>query len=143
MRQVCWSHLLRDFAAHSEGLTAAQKEFGAAGLRVAGELFAAWDECHGDADRARLAERIAPLQEELRALLDEAAGRSTKTRYHRTFARNLLKLWPALWTFASVPSVEPRVGAKRACFSAYLSASSMSASSALSESRRSSVIALR
>ncbi len=30
-RQVCWSHLLRDFTAHSEG-SAAQKDFGEAGL---------------------------------------------------------------------------------------------------------------
>src|SRR5665647_3446303 len=26
---------------------------------------------------------------------------------HRTSARNLLKRWPALWSFASVPGVEP------------------------------------
>jgi len=32
---------------------------------------------------------------------------STKTRYHRTFARNLLKLWPALWTFTEIEGVEP------------------------------------
>ena len=43
----------------------------------------------------------------MRALLEEAAERSAKTRYHRTFAKNLLKGWPALWTFASVPGVEP------------------------------------
>ena len=105
-RQLCWAHLVRDFTAHSEGL-GAQKEFGAAGLRVTGRLFAAWDECRWDADRARLSERIGPLQEELRALLEEAARKSTKTRYHRPFAKNLLKRWPALWTFASVPGVEP------------------------------------
>jgi len=105
-RQLCWAHLVRDFTAHSEGL-GAQKQFGAAGLRVTGRLFAAWDECRWDADRARLSERIGPLQEELRALLEEAARKSTKTRYHRPFAKNLLKRWPALWTFASVPGVEP------------------------------------
>src|SRR5450830_1833835 len=68
-RQLCWAHLVRDFTAHSEGL-GAQKEFGAAGLRVTGRLFAAWDECRWDADRARLSERIGPLQEDLRALLE-------------------------------------------------------------------------
>src|SRR5450830_1187005 len=105
-RQLCWAHLVRDFTAHSEGL-GAQKQFGAAGLRVTGRLFAAWDECRWDADRARLSERIGPLQEELRALLEEAARKSTKTRYHRPFAKNLLKRWPALWSFAGVPGVEP------------------------------------
>ena len=100
------AHLARDFTAHSEGL-GAQKQFGAAGLRVAERLFAAWEECRGDADRARLGERIDPLKAELRALLEEAAGKSARNRRHRTFARNLLKRWPALWSFASVPGVEP------------------------------------
>src|SRR5450756_1336352 len=105
-RQLCWAHLVRDFTAHSEGL-AAQKEFGEACLEIAGRLFGAWGEFRGDADRNRLLERIGPLQEELRALLEEAARKAARNRRHRTFARNLLKGWPALWTFASVPGVEP------------------------------------
>jgi len=105
-RQVCWAHLARDLTAHSEGL-GAQREFGLAGLEIAKELFAAWEECRWDADRTRLRERIEPLKQELRALLAQAARKSAKNRYHRTFARNLLKLWPALWTFAAVPGVEP------------------------------------
>src|SRR5665648_843279 len=105
-RQLCWAHLVRDFTAHSEGL-GAQKDFGAAGLEIAAGLFAAWGEFRGDADRARLLERTGPLQEELRALLEEAARKSARNRRHRTFAKNLLKRWPALWTFASVPGVEP------------------------------------
>src|SRR5450830_1824253 len=100
------AHLVRDLTAHSEGL-GAQKQFGAAGLRVAERLFAAWGEFRGDADRARLLERIGPLQEELRALLEEAARKSARNRRHRSFAKNLLKRWHALWTFASVPGVEP------------------------------------
>jgi transposase len=47
------------------------------------------------------------VKEELRTLLEEAARKSAKTKRHRTFARNLLKRWPALWTFSSVPGVEP------------------------------------
>lgn len=105
-RQVCWSHLLRDFTAHSEGL-GAQKEFGAACLQTAGRLFAAWDRYRQDGDRKRLTEHIAPLKAELRALLEEAARKSARNRRHRTFAKNLLKLWPALWTFSEVDGVEP------------------------------------
>ena len=105
-RQLCWAHLARDFTAHSEGL-GAQKQFGAAGLEIAKRLFEAWGEFRADADRARLLERVAPLQEELRALLEEAARKAARNRRHRTFAKNLLKRWPALWTFASVPGVEP------------------------------------
>jgi transposase len=105
-RQLCWAHLLRDFTAHSEGL-AAQKEFGEAGLTIAGQLFAAWDEYRRDCDRARLRDRIDPLQHDLRALLERAARKSTKTKRHRLFANNLLKCWPSLWTFTIIDGVEP------------------------------------
>jgi transposase len=105
-RQLCWAHLVRDFTAHSEGL-GAQKEFGEAALKIAGELFAAWEQCRWDADRARLGERIGPLKAKLRALLEQAARKSARNRRHRTFAKNLLQRWPALWTFASVSGIEP------------------------------------
>jgi transposase len=105
-RQLCWAHLVRDFTAHSEGL-AAQKEFGERGLALAGGVFQAWDDYQRDDDRARLLEQVTPLKRKLRALLEHAARRSTKTKYHRLFARNLLKRWPALWTFTHAEGVEP------------------------------------
>jgi transposase len=105
-RQLCWAHLVRDFTAHAEGL-AAQREFGRAGLAIAASLFEAWEEFRGDGDRARLREQVSPLQQELRALLERAARKSTKTKYHRLFANNLLKHWPALWTFTHIDGVEP------------------------------------
>lgn len=37
-RQVCWSHLQRDFRRHSEGL-AEQKTFGEQGLKLTGRVF--------------------------------------------------------------------------------------------------------
>ena len=105
-RQLCWSHLIRDFTAHSEGM-AAQKDFGNAGLAIARGVFDAWDEFRQSGDRSRLLERIGPLKDELRALLEQAARKSTKTKYHRLFAKNLLKQWPALWTFTHLDGVEP------------------------------------
>jgi transposase len=105
-RQLCWAHLVRDFTAHSEGL-GAQKQFGEAGLAIAGRVFEAWDEFRESGDRARLRERIVPLKQELRALLEQAARKSTKTKYHRLFAKNLRKRWPALWTFTLIERVEP------------------------------------
>ena len=105
-RQLCWAHLVRDFTAHSEGL-AAQKAFGEAGLAIAGAVFQAWDEFREHGNRARLIEQLTPLEQELRALLEQAARKSTKTKYHRLFAKNLLKRWPALWTFTLVDGVEP------------------------------------
>jgi transposase len=105
-RQLCWAHLLRDFTAHSEGM-AEQEAFGNGGLLIAHDLFAAWDRYQQDGDRARLQARTAPLQEKLRALLDHAARKSPRTKYHRLFAKNLLKRWPALWTFSHTDGVEP------------------------------------
>ncbi len=105
-RQLCWAHLVRDFTAHSEGL-AAQQEFGEAGLAITARLFEAWQQFRRDGDRARLLKRIGPLKQELRTLLEQAARKSTKTKRHRLFANNLLKRWPALWTFTLVPGVEP------------------------------------
>ena len=105
-RQLCWAHLLRDFTAHSEGM-AEQKKFGNAGMRIARDLFAAWSDYQADGDQARLQARTAPLQARLRKLLEHAARKSPRTRYHRQFANNLLKRWPALWTFSHTDGVEP------------------------------------
>ncbi len=105
-RQLCWAHLLRDFTGHSEGM-AEQKQFGSDGLQIARDLFAAWDSHQADADRARLQAQIAPLQVKLRALLEHAARKSPRTKYHRQFAKNLLNRWPALWTFTHTDDVEP------------------------------------
>jgi transposase len=81
--------------------------FGEAGLELAGRLFSAWHGfCEHD-DRRRLQAEMAPIQTELRTLVERAARKSKRTRYHGRFARNLLKVWPALWTFVTVAEVEP------------------------------------
>jgi transposase len=105
-RQLCWAHLLRDFTAQSEGMSE-QKRFGSDGLQITDELFAAWDSYRADGDRARLQAQTAPLQDKLRPLLEHAARKSPRTKHHRDFARNLLKRWPALWTFTHTDGVEP------------------------------------
>ncbi len=105
-RQLCWAHLVRDFTAHSEGM-AEQEEFGYGGLRIAHNLFNFWDVYQQDGDRACLQAQTAPLQEELRALLEHATRKSPRTKYHRQFAKNLLNRWPALWTFTHTDGVEP------------------------------------
>jgi transposase len=105
-RQLCWAHLLRDFTSHSEGM-AEQQKFGDAGLRIARDLFAAWNGYRADGDRDRLQAQTTPLQDKLRKLLERAARKSPRTKYHRQFAKNLLKRWPALWTFTHTDGVEP------------------------------------
>ena len=86
---------------------AEQKKFGEDGLRIARDLFDAWQQFENDGDRVALQARITTLQTKLGALLEHASRKSTKTRYHRQFARNLLKRWPALWTFSNTDGVEP------------------------------------
>ncbi len=106
-RQVCWSHLKRDFRRHSEGL-AEQKIFGEQGLILTGRVFKAWRSYqHEHQDPERLATEIESVQTELRELLRNAGRKSQRTRLHRVFANNLLKIWPALWTFVTVEGVEP------------------------------------
>ena len=105
-RQLCWAHLVRDFTAHSDGM-AAQKVFGETGLALAARLFQAWDAYRREGARTRLIEQVEPLKHELRALLEQAARKSTTTKYQRLFAKNLLKRWPALWTFSESDGVEP------------------------------------
>jgi hypothetical protein len=105
-RQACWSHLQRDFRFHAEGLPS-QKLFGEQGLKLTSRLFQAWHGYRKHQDRARLANEIAPIQTELRALVEEAGRKTPRNKYHRGFANNLVKIWPALWTFVTHENVEP------------------------------------
>lgn len=50
---------------------------------------------------------MAPIQTEPRLLLDHADNGSKRHRLHRRFANNLLKLWPALWTFIAIHGLTP------------------------------------
>ena len=106
-RQVCWSHLQRDFRRHADGL-GEQKGFGEQGVQLTKQLFAAWRAYqHEHHDRQRLQAEIAPIQTELRALLEAASPKKARNRWHRQFANNLLKIWPALWTFTLIDGIEP------------------------------------
>jgi transposase len=105
-RQVCWSHLQRDFAAHADGL-AAEKELGEHGLRICEELFWSWEIYQHTGDRPELRRRIRALRRELKPILARHAGKAARYRRTRGLARNLLKLWPALWTFTAHNGVQP------------------------------------
>ena len=106
-RQVCWSHLQRDFRRHADGL-GEQKTFGENGVPLADQVFKAWRAYqHEHHDRARLQAEIAPIQTQLRQLLQDASPKKARNRWHRQFANNLLKIWPALWTFTNIDGIEP------------------------------------
>jgi transposase len=105
-RQACWSHLQRDFRFHSEGL-ALQKAFGLAGLELTSRMFATWRAFTEHQDRQRLIREMTPIQDEFLALLKHAGQKTKRHRSHRRFANNLIKIWPALWTFLTIDGVTP------------------------------------
>lgn len=105
-RQVCWAHLRRDFKAHADGL-GAEKAFGEHGLRVCEELFWSWEIFQHTRDRTELRRRIRALRREFKPILLTYAGKAPRYKYCRGMARNLLKVWPALWTFTDHKGVQP------------------------------------
>ncbi|MBI4492342.1 MAG: transposase [Chloroflexi bacterium] len=112
-REVCWSHLKRDF----QGLVDAGGAAGQVGqpaVALTRRLFAAWHQARDDPlAHQRLAETMRPLQDEFRALFE--AGRSNPSAQAAGLCRALRKLWPALWTLVTVEGVEPtNNGAERA-----------------------------
>jgi transposase len=105
-RQVCWAHLQRDFAAHADGL-AAEKAFGEAGLKICEQLFWAWEIYQHTGERHDLKLAVRALRRELKPVLRKYSGKAPRYKYTRGMARNLLKIWPALWTFADHNAVKP------------------------------------
>jgi transposase len=105
-RQLCWAHLKRDFAAHAEGL-ATEKEFGEAGLQLCARVFWTWEVFQHTHDRHELKLAIRRLQREYKPIIRGYAAKRARNRHCRGMARNLLNAWPALWSFAKHPGVEP------------------------------------
>lgn len=102
-RQVCWAHLVRDFAGYGQ-YGGAVGAWGAAALVEEQALFAHWHRFRqGELTRAALRAEVAPMQQRLHALLEQGleAGPS------HGFCREVLRVWPALWTFLDVDGVEP------------------------------------
>jgi transposase len=105
-RQICWAHLRRDFKAHAEGL-AAEKEFGEAGLTLCERVFWAFEVFQHTSDRQELKRTIRSLQREYKPIIRSYAAKRARNKRCRGMARNLLKLWPALWSFAKHEGVQP------------------------------------
>jgi transposase len=105
-RQLCWSHLKRDFAAHAEGL-AAEKEFGEHGLELCERVFWAWEVFAHTHDRRQLRRTIRSLRRTYKPIVRAYAAKRACNKRCRGMARNLLTAWPALWTFANHKGLEP------------------------------------
>jgi transposase len=105
-RQICWSHLRRDFTAHAE-TGGAEKELGEHGLRICEQVFWAWEIYQHTGQRQELRRRIRLLRRELKPILRTYSQNKPRYKRSRGLARNLLKVWPALWTFADRRGVQP------------------------------------
>jgi len=104
-RQLCWAHLDRNFAAVA-GWGGAIGLWGLNAQELVDQLFRVWHRCQGDdLDRAGLQHDLAPIQRAVQALL--ARGVACGTGPIPGLAAELQACWPALWTFVTVPGVEP------------------------------------
>ena len=105
-RSLCWSHLKRDFRELSEQAGAAA--IGQAGMDVCSDVFDLW---HGFRDR-RIGRRGLRKQVDqvLRPRMNHLLKRGMRCRRQKraaAFCAELLRLEPALWTFARVEGIEP------------------------------------
>jgi transposase len=104
-RQVCWSHLQRDFQGFIDRGGGA-KAFGEAGVALAKELFTIWHRYQGaEIGRRRMQEQMTDLEVRVGELL--GGGLKSKVKKVRGFCNELLELGPALFLFARVEGVEP------------------------------------
>lgn len=106
LRQLCWSHLKRDFQGMEDrgGPGAA---FGIALLAQHKKMFGWWSQVKdGSLSQDDFIERMAPVQKRIERLLKNAAAcpNAGKTA---GMAREILKLKDGLFTFVQVEGIEP------------------------------------
>jgi transposase len=104
-RQVCWAHLKRDFQKLVD-YGGPGRAIGREALRLQAGLFGAWADLRTDPQqRPRFGRRARQYQWRLRRVLERGQQCGCEKTAH--FCTALLKLWPALWTFVTVPGIEP------------------------------------
>jgi transposase len=104
-RQLCWSHLLRDFEA-IRGRGGASEAIGDALLKQAHQMFAWWHRVRdGTLKRSTFRSYMTPLRREVERLLE--AGSQCGVGKTEGTCREILKRREALWTFVQVEGVEP------------------------------------
>ncbi len=104
-RQVCWAHLDRNFAG-LVGWSRAVTPWATRARALVDALFTTWHRFRGgELDRVGLHLAMAPVQAGFDQLLGDAVTQTVDKL--RGIAGELRALWPALWTFVSVPGVEP------------------------------------
>ena len=104
-RQVCWAHLVRKFVSYSERDGPAGK-LGKELLDYTSLLFEYWSQFRqGDLSRKTLVERMAPVREQVEALLERLVAADIAEVSGS--CRDILVHREALWTFVEHEGVEP------------------------------------
>jgi transposase len=104
-RQICWSHLVRDFQAMIDRGGAGEAT-GRVLLRLAKRMFRWWHRVRdGTIDRQRFQKLAARLRREVKAALE--GGQSCGCTKTAATCFEILKVEEALWTFVHVEGVEP------------------------------------
>jgi transposase len=118
LRQVCWAHLTRSFK--RLGLRGGKAaEFAAKGERICTLVFRKHREMEeGRLGREQLGIEMQPIRRRLRRLIER--GEKSINRRVAGTSRNLLKLWPSLWTFLDQPVELTNNAAERALRAAVL-----------------------
>ena len=104
-RQVCWSHLLRDFEAIRDR-GGVSEEIGEALLAQAHQMFTWWHRVRdGTLQRLTFRSYMTAVRREVERLLE--AGSQCEVAKTEGTCREILKRREALWTFVQVEGVEP------------------------------------
>ena len=103
-RQLCWAHLIRDFTFIAE--TKATHQIGAELQRLSKVLFQQWRRVRdGTLSRLDFQRQVALLKIAFEGQLERGKGGGVPKV--SGMCTQILRVFPALWTFVDVPGVEP------------------------------------
>ncbi len=104
-RQVCWSHLIRDFTAISER-AGQSKQIGNALLAEAERMFAWWNRVK---DGTLKPSTFQVYMRSLQCRVEQLLGQGSLADHSKTAGtcKKILEVFPSLWTFVHVQGVEP------------------------------------
>lgn len=103
--QICWAHLIRDFTGMSE-LGGSAGRIGAGLVKESEHLFTLWHRIRdGTLSRSTFRGYVGPIRRRVHQLLSEGSHCGSPAMEGK--CREMLKVFPAFWTFVRVQGVEP------------------------------------
>jgi len=106
-RQLCWSHIKRDFIKLSEKEDKVCSRIGKNLLEAETKLFDIWHEFKkSKINRDELIRQCKPIRYRIGELLEQGSYTDPMLKVSR-FSRNLLESYTSLWTFLYIENIEP------------------------------------